>query len=287
MNQNPHIASILQQVKSNVGLTLSDLLNLLKRRVSLSTFQLAIIAGVDTAAFNKVMNAREGRLLHHDEIENLVLGLARDGLFELDLAQGLNEEASLWLMALQSAAGADGQIALIKRYNHAASEEHLRHGRCVLVEAMRQLWIDTNGSLPGIIPVGLGSISRLARQQFEQEAIYREDTYLKDAWRAFNRSDYLAALDFAERCIENSRKLADQEQERLSRYNEPLPPIGVVSNHQKNEIFKLDFLNNVATAYYIKGRSAEHLYQKGGPKAGTYKDMAEAAYEATCRYKHG
>jgi hypothetical protein len=44
-------------------------------------------------------------------------------------------------------------------------------------------------------------------------------------------------------------------------------------------------LNDVATAYFIKGRSAEYLYEKTKDKK--YKSLAEEAYQAACVLKYG
>jgi hypothetical protein len=113
-----------------------------------------------------------------------------------------------------------------------------------------------------------------------------EEQCLKKAWDAFNGAKYESAIKFAEQCIDNFGKAADRAQEKLESENEPLPPTGKVSGAEKDKIFKRGLLNDVATAYFIKGRSAEYLYKTGGPKSTEYKDMAKEAYEATCRYKH-
>jgi hypothetical protein len=120
MNDNVETTRILKQVRDNLDLTLSDLLNLLQQRVEVSAFQLANIADVDTSAFNKIMRGREGRLLHHDEIENLIEGLTHPT--SPNFPQIPKEEADLWRMALQSAAAADNNIASIRRFNQAAGE---------------------------------------------------------------------------------------------------------------------------------------------------------------------
>jgi hypothetical protein len=113
-----------------------------------------------------------------------------------------------------------------------------------------------------------------------------EDECLKNAWKAFNRNDHKFAIKFADECIENFGKTADRMQEKLIKDKEPLPPTGSVNDAEKNKIFKRGPLNDVATAYFIKGRSAESLYRKGGSKDTASKAMAEDAYKATCRYKH-
>lgn len=143
MNNPSNPIEIMQEIKENLDLSLGDLLNLLRERVNISNFQLAGIAGMDTAAFNKIVNSREGRLLHHEEIERLIKGLDEK---KPQVFSGA-DEASLWLMALQSAASADAQVALMKRYNKVATIEQFIYGRRALVKTMRELWIETGGAL--------------------------------------------------------------------------------------------------------------------------------------------
>jgi len=56
-----------------------------------------------------------------------------------------------------------------------------------------------------------------------------------------------------------------------------LPPKGRVSDAEKNTIFSRGLLNDVATCFLIKGRSAENLRRK---------DAAKHAYAAATKYKH-
>lgn len=113
-----------------------------------------------------------------------------------------------------------------------------------------------------------------------------DEQCLKKGWDAYNKANYESAIKFADQCIDNFGKEADREQEKLDKENEPLPPTGTVTAAEKNKILKRGLLNDVATAYFIKGRSAEYLYRAGARTSAGYKDMAKAAYEATCRYKH-
>lgn len=117
--------------------------------------------------------------------------------------------------------------------------------------------------------------------------LHAEEQCLKNAWKAYNDKAYQSAIKFADQCIDDFERPAEREQERMNKEKEPEPPTGVVSEEEKKKIFKRGMLNDVATAYFIKGRSAEYLYKKGGPQAQDFKDMAKDAYEATCRFKHG
>lgn len=113
-----------------------------------------------------------------------------------------------------------------------------------------------------------------------------QEQCLKDAWDAYNSKRYESAIKFANECIDNFGKAAERVQENLKADNEPDPPTGKVSNSEKEKIFNRGVLNDVGTAYFIKGRSAEYLYQKDGNNSSSYKEMAKEAYETACRYKH-
>jgi hypothetical protein len=153
MKDGPAVQQILKQVRDDLDLSLADLLELLRRRTGYSIFRLASIAGVDSSAFNKVVNAKEGRLLHHDNIECLVQGLVEDRkLPPAPRDPNPNNETSLWLMALQCAAAADAQITLIRRYNRTAIEEAVCRARRQLVTTLRAIWLDTGGTLPMPLP---------------------------------------------------------------------------------------------------------------------------------------
>lgn len=122
---------------------------------------------------------------------------------------------------------------------------------------------------------------------FSVAASFAQEQCLKDAWDAFNKKDYEKAISFANDCIDNFGKAAYRIQKELDSLKLPLPPTGSVSAAEKDKIFKRGLLNDVATAHWIKGRSAEYLYRQGGPKKEEYKKMAEEAYKETCKYKHG
>ncbi len=122
---------------------------------------------------------------------------------------------------------------------------------------------------------------------FSASALMAEEQCLKDAWNAFNKKDYEKAISFSNDCIDNFGKAASRIQKELDSQKVTVPPTGAVSDAEKDRIFKRGLLNDVATAYWIKGRSAEYLYRQGGPKKDEYKKMAEEAYKETCKYKHG
>lgn len=120
-----------------------------------------------------------------------------------------------------------------------------------------------------------------------ESVIFAEQQCLKNAWDNFNKKDFEKAISFADDCIDNFAKAALRIQNELDSTKVPLPPTGSVSAAEKDKIFKRGLLNDVATAFWIKGRSAEYLYRKGGLKNEEYKILADKAYQETCKYKHG
>jgi exonuclease VII small subunit len=130
-------------------------------------------------------------------------------------------------------------------------------------------------------------ICGLLISSFFVQEMKSEEQCLKDAWKAYENAAYKKAMEFANKCIDEFRKAADRIQEKLLKEGVAEPPIGKVKDEAlKNEIFGRGLLNDVATAYFIKGRSAEHLYRKGGPNSSKLKQVAEEAYKAACKYKH-
>ncbi len=84
------------------------------------------------------------------------------------------------------------------------------------------------------------------------------------AWHAFNKKNYKEAIKWAEQCIEEFEPSAIREQKNLGKNNVPLPPIGKVkSENERTEIFHRGLLNDVATCWYVKGRSLEKLEKTG------------------------
>lgn len=108
-----------------------------------------------------------------------------------------------------------------------------------------------------------------------------------DAWDGFNRTDYLEAIRAADRCIDEFGRAAARMQDSLVAAGIPEPPVGAVSDAEKNRIFRRGLLNDVATAYFIKGRSAEYLFRAGGADAADRRQEAHRAYGDACALSFG
>jgi len=109
---------------------------------------------------------------------------------------------------------------------------------------------------------------------------------LKNAWAAFNKTDYVAAMKFTEECIEDFGSRASKEQAALEAKREKLPPTGAVENAaDRKQIFDRWAVNDVATAFFIKGRSAEYLYKK--QKSTKFREIASEAYKSAAKLTYG
>jgi hypothetical protein len=104
------------------------------------------------------------------------------------------------------------------------------------------------------------------------------------AWVFFNKNDYASAIDRAQLCIYFFRGKANDEEKDLEEKREPVSPTGQVDPTQKERILKRSQLNDVATCYFIEGKSHESLYLKD--KTLKEKDAAVEAYVAGCKYKY-
>jgi hypothetical protein len=97
------------------------------------------------------------------------------------------------------------------------------------------------------------------------------------AWMAFQDHKYEDAIAAADRCITRFKKEADDLESELERKKAPPQPTGRVNASQKKAIFDQGLLNDVATCYWVKGRSAELLKRN---------NAAREAYSATTKYAY-
>jgi len=104
---------------------------------------------------------------------------------------------------------------------------------------------------------------------------------ISEAWGNFNNENYQEAIALANKVIDEHKIDAIKEQEILERTQVPLPPRGrvpdEVSNEEKTIILQRGLLNDVATCWFIKGRSFERL--------GNTRE-AIRAYSEVERYPH-
>jgi len=97
------------------------------------------------------------------------------------------------------------------------------------------------------------------------------------AWEALAARKWDDAFRIASECIEQFGAQAEREQQRLTRDNVPLPPVGKVAPDVRDRILERGLLNDVAACYYIKGEAAMSLSRR---------DDAKRAYAAATRLPH-
>ena len=113
-----------------------------------------------------------------------------------------------------------------------------------------------------------------------------EQPCLKSAWAAFEKSDYPSAITAAGECIEDFSGKAIKDQHTLEASSEKTPLVGAVeSAADRKKIFDRWAVNDVATAYFVRGRSAELLFRKS--KNLKYKQLAQRSYEAATQLTYG
>ncbi len=99
----------------------------------------------------------------------------------------------------------------------------------------------------------------------------------KQAWDAYNKNKYERAIGYAEECISVFKGGADREQSKLEQENTLSPPIGKVSDQEREMIWRRGPLNATGTSFYIKGRSLEALGQKQ-ESIPAYKEASRYTY---------
>jgi uncharacterized protein YjbI with pentapeptide repeats/cellulose biosynthesis protein BcsQ len=101
-----------------------------------------------------------------------------------------------------------------------------------------------------------------------------------DAWSLFNKGQFDAAYKAGVDCALKSVRDANQKESALVEKKAPLPPTGAVSDEQKQAILAYGALNDVATCFWIAGRSAEQLKNTEAAK-GLYKSATKYKYART------
>lgn len=113
-----------------------------------------------------------------------------------------------------------------------------------------------------------------------------QEPCVKNAWSAYNSGNYKGAIKYSEQCIDDFGRMALKVQHRLDSLKIE-PEIGAVNSVQKNKIFQNGLLNDVSTACFIKGRSAEYIYKKDKVNNKLFKQIATDAYNLACKYSKG
>ncbi len=82
------------------------------------------------------------------------------------------------------------------------------------------------------------------------------ESYTREAWDAFQKGDYQAAVGLSNRCTTEFATAAGRLQEQLVAEHAEIPT-GAVADRDRAVILRNGVLNDVATCLWIKGRSLE------------------------------
>jgi hypothetical protein len=111
-----------------------------------------------------------------------------------------------------------------------------------------------------------------------------DEACLKNAWIAFNKQAYEAAIKAADICIDEFGRKAERDEATIEARHEPEPPLGAVSDADRQKIFSRGVLNDVGAAFFVKGRSAEALARS--TKKQDYRTLAKDAYTSAAKLKY-
>lgn len=124
---------------------------------------------------------------------------------------------------------------------------------------------------------------------FSYAQVNAQQACLKNAWKAYNADNYESVISYCDQCIEDFGKEAERMQnelESLGRKDADFPTVNV-SDAMKDVIFKNWAINDVSTACFLKGKSAERIYNKNKTKNESFKKVATEAYNQACKYPFG
>lgn len=134
------------------------------------------------------------------------------------------------------------------------------------------------GALFVVITMGLGASEAVAKPGAQGQVEAPRNVELTNAaWDAFRNQKYEDAIAAADRCANRFKSDADQTQADLEKKKAKPLPKGKVNEEQRKAIFDQGVINDVATCYWIKGRSAQLLHRN---------EEAKQAYNAVLKYSY-
>jgi len=113
-----------------------------------------------------------------------------------------------------------------------------------------------------------------------RSGISLHESLTTSAWNAYNNKDYDEAIEKSNDCIDEFEPAALKLQKQLEEGKVPLPPTGKVDEKTEKEVFSHGLLNDVATCWFIKGRSLERQ-KKVEEAIAAYKKVMQYSYART------
>lgn len=110
---------------------------------------------------------------------------------------------------------------------------------------------------------------------------------LQLAWSTYNAGQYQATIEHTNVCIQRFSEPARHIQ-CATQEGDWVPPIGApVDEAEQKRTFELGLLNDVATSYFLRGMSAELLWDRNKADS-SLKSMALESYRSVCElYPYG
>ena len=120
-------------------------------------------------------------------------------------------------------------------------------------------------------------------------SIHAQQDCIQSAWDAINADKDQEAIEYCDQCIDRLTENADKRMEELKAQGMKASdfPTGVVNESQEKGITENWAINDISTAYFIKGRAAESLFDASNSKDKAYKKMATESYKKACEYGYG
>ena len=141
-------------------------------------------------------------------------------------------------------------------------------GRYVKMPAQRQKYAAVLGGVLLVVGIGLhlapaslpeGVQVAVVTEPPPPRALPEHARLTREAWEAFNAADYEGALRHASECVDRFERQARREQQAYSSLGNPPPPVGRVSEEEKNAILSRGGLNDVGTCHFISGEALRKL----------------------------
>lgn len=108
---------------------------------------------------------------------------------------------------------------------------------------------------------------------------------LQNAWAAMKHSNYQQAFEAADDCVDQFSIQAFRDEAALEQTREKMPPKVIDNAFDRKKVFDRGILNDVATAYFVRGQAAEHVAKKR-PNPQMQRAALES-YRNASRLKYG
>jgi hypothetical protein len=138
-----------------------------------------------------------------------------------------------------------------------------------------------------VVALAFVQCSQYARGEDKQQPLNARLT--SEAWESLTAGDHASTIKKVGECIKEFYRDAENMQKDLKAQNVPLPPTGHVDDAaKKKEILSRGPLNDVATCYFIQGKTYLKMAESSPAEKDKREKMAKAkqAFEAAGRFTY-